>query len=56
MSDWLTFATVFLRVAGELWSSSSAGTQNTTVVSLPGLEDRVWEGCFGRKQPYFSIA
>lgn len=56
MSDWLTFATVFLRGACELCSSSPAGSQNSTVVCLPGLEDRVQEGGFGRKQPYFSTA
>lgn len=56
MSDWFTFATVFLRGACELCSSFPAGSQSSTVVSLPGLEARVWEGGMGRKQPYFSTA
>lgn len=53
-SDWFTFATVFSRGARELRSSSPAGSRSSTVLSLTGLEDRVQEGGFWRKQPYSS--
>lgn len=47
MSDWLTFATLFSSRACELCSSSPAGSQSNTVLTLPGLQDRVQEGGFG---------
>lgn len=53
-SDWFTFATVFSRGPCELCSSSPAGSRSSAVLSLPGLEDRVKEGGFWRKQPYSS--
>lgn len=47
MSDWLTFATLFSSGACELCSSSPAGSQSNTVLTLPGLQDRLQEGGFG---------
>lgn len=54
LSDWFTFATVFSRGICELCGSSPAGSWSSTVLSLTGLEDRVQEGGFWKKQPYSS--